>query len=172
MEISRSSFLCIIKERTAAVYMEKRKNKEKRIIKSYLRERLKEEAGYLVGILIFFVIAALYGYGGSVRKMSYAVLVAVFFGGCFLLWDYVKYRKKCLDLFHAADSGGDVESLPEPKSLPEKLYYRMVNAAGEERRTLTCELDAKKSDMADYYTMWTHQVKTPIAALRLLLLRE
>ena len=32
--------------------------------------------------------------------------------------------------------------------------------------------DEKKKDRADYYTMWTHQIKTPIAALRLLLQEE
>lgn len=39
------------------------------------------------------------------------------------------------------------------------------------RRIAGCRRNTteKKKDMADYYTMWTHQIKTPIAALRLLL---
>ena len=34
------------------------------------------------------------------------------------------------------------------------------------------DVDGKLSDMMDYYTMWVHQIKTPIAAMRLLLQSE
>ena len=29
--------------------------------------------------------------------------------------------------------------------------------------------DASRTEMMDYYTMWAHQIKTPIAAMNLLL---
>lgn len=37
---------------------------------------------------------------------------------------------------------------------------------------LNDSMNMKYSDMVDYYTMWVHQIKTPIAALRLLLAEE
>ena len=44
----------------------------------------------------------------------------------------------------------------------------MLEDMRQENCRLQTEYDRKKKDMADYYTMWTHQIKTPIAALRLL----
>ncbi len=58
--------------------------------------------------------------------------------------------------------------LPGPTGLKESLYYDIVCEAGKERRRLVTELDCRRNDMADYYTMWIHQIKTPIAALHLL----
>ena len=34
------------------------------------------------------------------------------------------------------------------------------------------ELTKEKTEVTDYFTMWTHQIKTPIAAMRLLLQQE
>ena len=58
--------------------------------------------------------------------------------------------------------------LPSPKGLIEGLYYDIVCQMGKEKRELVTELDEKKADMMDYYTMWIHQIKIPIAALKLL----
>ncbi len=59
--------------------------------------------------------------------------------------------------------------LQMPLSLPEKLYQEIILAQEAEKRQLVTEYDIRKKDMADYYTMWIHQIKTPIAALHLLL---
>ena len=71
-----------------------------------------------------------------------------------------------------AKRGERLDYLPESRSYPEKLYRELVGAAEEEARDVISEYDAKKRDIDDYYTMWTHQIKTPIAALRLLLQDE
>lgn len=135
----------------------------------YLRDRGVWLGLLALTILIYFAVAGLYGYDMSVRNMLYAVQVSVFFifTGCF--FDFLFYRRKCRQLEEAL--GADAESdyhLPAPKGLVEQLYDQMVHKAEQENRRLVSELDGKSADMADYYTMWIHQIKTPIAALRLL----
>ncbi len=143
------------------------------IIRSYLRERMRAALASGLAVLILFLIAGLYGYGESVRNMSYALLLIFFFGGCLAAFDLIRYYKKCRRLeaaLQARESPG--EQLPKAKSLPESLYQALVRTQEEEKRGLVTEYDEKRRDMADYYTMWIHQIKTPIAAMRLLLQDE
>ena len=68
--------------------------------------------------------------------------------------------------------------LPE---LPENLYARTIceNDFEELLRILCANIaelrtqkDAQYADMQDYYSMWVHQVKTPITAMKLMLQNE
>lgn len=145
----------------------------KKIILSYIKEH-----AYLAGIYgaitgILFAVAALYGYRDSMEHMAYAVFLIAFFGLCAGALDCMRYIKKCRELFDASVKSGERDAyLPSCKSLPEEYYQDMIRREEEEKRRLLSEYDEKKKDMADYYTMWTHQIKTPIAAMRLLLQRE
>ena len=70
----------------------------------------------------------------------------------------------------ALEKKSEMDSLlPQATGLFDRLYQEMIIVEEEEKRGLITECDQKTQDMADYYTMWTHQIKTPIAALRLLL---
>lgn len=147
-----------------------RSKNEGRIFLSYLRTRGKIIFYYLFVITIFFVIASLYGYEHTCRNMLYAVLITLFFGALFALSDYRKYRERSLGLFFSLEKGEErAYFLPEAKDINEYFYQQMILDTEREKRTLRMEYDEKKKDMADYYSMWTHQIKTPIAALRLLL---
>ncbi len=48
------------------------------------------------------------------------------------------------------------------------MYQEMLEDMRQENCRLQTEYDRKKKDMVDYYTMWIHQIKIPIAALKLL----
>ncbi len=150
-----------------------RKKREYRILRSYLREHVKTVILYGTAVLIMYGLAGLYGYEGAMRNMSYGTVLAVFFGLLFGVWDYFHYRKKCLILQEAVTRTGERTAyLPEAESYIDELYHKIINAVETEERDALSEYDTKKQDMSDYYTMWTHQIKTPIAALRLLLQGE
>ncbi|NBI91454.1 sensor histidine kinase [Lachnospiraceae bacterium] len=150
--------------------VENGKNYKKMCIwKNYLKDRYPLLLGFVFLSFIFFAVAGLYGYDGSVIKMFYAVILSFFAGSVICFFDYLRYRGKCLKLQEALMK--DEESdycLPSPKGLIEGLYYDIVCQMGREKRELITELDEKRADMMDYYTMWIHQIKIPIAALKLL----
>lgn len=142
----------------------------KLILKAYIKEHIRGVLIYGMGVLILFAIAGLYGYDGAVRNMSYALVLICFLGGIYGVYDYIRYKKKCLKLADiVVDAGERDYHLPDADCMPELLYQKMVVEEEGEKRRLITEFDEKKKDMADYYTMWTHQIKTPIAAMRLLL---
>lgn len=148
-------------------------NKGKRyqiILKAYAKERMPVLAAYFFIIVVFFLISSLYGYENSAENMLYAIVIIAFAGVIAGAADYFSYHKKCMTLMEAADKAGESDYfLPAANKLPERLYQEMLTAVQNEKRKLISELDEKKKDMADYYTMWIHQIKTPISAMNLLL---
>jgi signal transduction histidine kinase len=62
-----------------------------------------------------------------------------------------------------------VGGLPEPKSLLEEDYQKIIAVMEAERVRLGKENEFTRRDAEEYYTLWAHQIKTPIAAARLLL---
>lgn len=149
------------------------KKQERIILTAYLKEHIREAVIYGAIVVILLGLAGLYEYEKAIENMSYAAVLIAFFGAVYGVWDYFCYRKKCRLLVDAfAKRGERLDYLPERSSYPEKLYRELVGAAEEEARDVISEYDAKKRDIDDYYTMWTHQIKTPIAALRLLLQDE
>ena len=139
------------------------------LLLSYLKERSKWLVLIVLIILIYFAVAGLYGYDTNVRNMLYAVYVSAFFVCLFIFFDLLSYCRRCRQLEAARSAEGESDyHLPAPGGLAETYYYEIVRNAEWENRRLISELDGKAADMADYYTMWTHQIKTPIAALKLL----
>lgn len=146
---------------------------ESRIFGAYLKEHFRVVILYGMAVLIMLGMAALYDYKTVLRNMLYGAFLAVFCGALCGVWDYFRYRRKCRTLQEVlAKSGERASALPEPDSYPERLYREITNVIEMEEKEALSEYDEKKRDMADYYMMWTHQIKTPIAALRLLLQGE
>jgi len=59
--------------------------------------------------------------------------------------------------------------LPQPKGQIEKDYQELLCILERARTSILFENDRSLTEMTDYYTLWTHQIKTPIAAMGLLL---
>ena len=149
--------------------MERRKQSFQ-IGRSYLKEKYRTILAYVFIVAVFFLVAFLYGYEQIYLDMLYAVFLTLFFGGIFLAVDFLRYYRRCRTLLLALEQEEvREESLPEAAGLQESLYQELLEEMRQEKRKFLTQYDEKKKDMADYYTMWTHQIKTPIAALRLLL---
>ncbi len=135
----------------------------------YVKERSIWLVFLTVVTLVYLAVAGLYGYDGGIRNMLYAAHISFFFlaAGCAV--DFAFYARRCMKLEEALAAGAETDyCLPAPKGAVERLYYEMLCQAKQVNCRLVSELDSKTTDMADYYAMWIHQVKTPIAALHLL----
>lgn len=152
--------------------MEK-KERDRRIWRAYVRERYQLIGFYLLIVAVFYGLASLYDYRQVMRNMLYAVELTLFFGAVAGIADYIGYRAKCRALFLVLDRKEErTHNLPEARNLPETLYAQLLTEEEQDKRKLWTKYDEKQKELADYYTMWTHQIKTPIAALRLLLQSE
>lgn len=64
------------------------------------------------------------------------------------------------------------DELPAAQSPQEQAYQALLLALHADRQKLKSDMNARYHDMTEYYTVWAHQIKTPIAAIRLALQNE
>ncbi|MCM1038626.1 MAG: sensor histidine kinase [Ruminococcus sp.] len=156
------------------------KKQEGTILAAYLKEHLKAVVIYGAIVAVFLGLAGLYGYEVLI-DISYAAIIIAFLGAVYGAWDYAAYRRKCKLLLEALYKNGEravflADNLSyagvSGGAYTGKLYQELLEKTETETRKMISEYDAARRDMEDYYTMWTHQIKTPIAALRLLLQDE
>ena len=78
--------------------------------------------------------------------------------------DYVMFLKKHKELSYG--------ELPTPKSLIEEDYQSIIAKLKGEAEMRANSASQDYNNMIEYYTVWAHQIKTPIAAMRLNLQSE
>lgn len=104
------------------------------------------------------------------QEILYGMLV------CLVLWlvivgvDYYYYRRRymALEEMKASVCVG-LEKLPESGNPIEQQYQELLQQLYETKRQMENERINRERELNEYYTMWVHQIKTPIAALKLLL---
>jgi integral membrane sensor signal transduction histidine kinase len=141
------------------------------ILKSYLKKNIKVYILFIGFILIFFIMFYLYNlplealiYTGSFCFL--AALIASFS-------DFVNYKESYKKLnFLEQNILNDLEALPKSLDIRIDYYHKIIEKLYEELEKLTQENRQKNTDMVDYYSMWVHQIKTPIAAMNFLLDNE
>ena len=138
------------------------------------RSRL-DEKGY--GCLILFLIETLlfYLYEMPLEAWAYSsVFILLIFGGWIIL-DEVQQRKKYKQLKNIqkeAEVYLETEHFGKPENAVEKEYQNLAEMLGRQWENARQEARCQISEANRYYIRWSHQIKTPIAALRLLLEEE
>ena len=61
------------------------------------------------------------------------------------------------------------EALPAPQDALEKEYQAVIRTLVQRQVKTNRALETAQDENLSYYTLWVHQIKTPIAAMRLLL---
>ncbi|MDL2219231.1 sensor histidine kinase, partial [Ruminococcaceae bacterium OttesenSCG-928-O06] len=114
----------------------------------------------------FFLVYALYGHGWG--PAGYAALLGLAAGAVLAVWDIARFMAKHAALARVAGRF-PTAFLPEAKNLLEEDYTGIIRALEAERKRLEEEGLHARRDAEEYYTLWAHQIKTPMAAMRLLL---
>lgn len=131
-----------------------------------------------LGILLFLLFggicaAVLFLYHLPMEAIGYALVLCLVIGGIAVLVDASAYRKKVQKLLEQQEAvKNGTEELPNAADSLEETYQELIYLAQEERRERTAKLMREKRDITDYFTLWAHQIKTPIAAMRLLFQQE
>lgn len=122
----------------------------------------------IICILIFAAVFALYGI--DMRVIWYPLLLCAVVTVIFLLRGIVRDREKHRELEMLRDAQDvDREMLPKPESWTEEEYQELVCAVQEKLRSERETQEEARKDMEDYYAMWVHQIKAPIAVMNVLL---
>lgn len=137
----------------------------------YLRAQRRGMLFWGFCCLIFTVSFALYGL--PLGAVLYPAALCAAAGGIILLLSLRKSRAVCQELSLMQHHPADLpDELPAAQSPQKQAYQALLLALHADRQKLKSNMNARYHDMTEYYTVWAHQIKTPIAAIRLALQNE
>ena len=142
-----------------------------RAVGSYFRQHWVYYLLYGVFTFLLFVVYGLYGlpWGPAV----YVFLLCSVAGAVAAGLDCIHYCRRVYALLVVKRTAAvHLDGLPEAEEMQGQCYQDII--AVQERRCRDSQerLDESIRAANQYYTLWSHQIKTPIAALRLLLQEE
>lgn len=120
----------------------------------------------LIGIQEFFLFLL----DASIHDLLYSSVIEGFLILIIGIVDYIYYRArvKHLDLISKQAVSQQLE-VPEPKDAIEEKYQNILENINIDRELSIGNTARQQQDMQEYYSLWVHQVKTPISAMQLLL---
>ncbi len=136
---------------------------------------LKSRAVFLVLFAVCCgVFAAIFsGYSLPTAAVLYAgaICFSIFFAA--FIVDFILFARKVKKLRQCTrEITLTTENLPAAANFIEKEYAQMLEILFDEKTVIKKSTEQKLADLSDYYTIWAHQIKTPIAAARLILQSE
>ncbi len=135
---------------------------------AYIKTKARRVAFSAFLLALFALIIRLYGL--PLNPVLYASLVCSLFIAIYAAVSYSSFRKKYTLLKRLSDIGLiSGEQLPAPSGEIEKAYAALTERVLRDQTAAKRESAEKLAENAAYYATWAHQVKTPIAAMRLML---
>ena len=135
----------------------------------YLRGRLPTLVLLTLCCIVFGTTFYLYEF--PLKAVAYPALICAVLWLVYTVWACRRaYQKhKTLSRLTAALTE---DMLPPDETVDDADYRRIIALLQDTRRAQETAAARKYSDMVAYYTLWAHQIKTPIAAMRLTLQNE
>lgn len=125
----------------------------------------------IISLIIFLAVFTLYSL--PLEPVAYAVVLVGVFVAIIGTFHFVIFYRHHLSLVKLKNSIEISDYIfPKTMNLIEKDYQELIIEIDKSRLKIINEKDKSYSDMVDYYTIWAHQIKTPIAAMRLILQSE
>ena len=140
--------------------------------KPHLTNFIKQNYICILMILTMPCIHLLYMYliGARKQDLVYAAVLDAILLLITVLVGFFRYSSKVKALSNALKRPVEEQAqLPEATDDVEMLYQRLLENQSIARSGSESSAAIRQSQMRDYYSMWVHQIKTPISAMKLLL---
>ena len=137
----------------------------------YCKEHKKLLLSYFISFGILLFIFSLY------NNEIEGILYGMFLTSLFLLliggYDFVQYKKKHDALQNYREEiRYSTEHLPKDTTLIGQDYQQLLHLLQEEKQEQIAKDERERKELEDYFSLWVHQMKLPITAVKLLLETE
>lgn len=137
----------------------------------YIKQRRRGIAVAALFCMIFII--TFYLYHLPVKAVIYPAMLCAALGIVLMALDFRRVKRKHELLESIKDLTDTITvRLPNTDGIEDKDYQQIIRMINEEHNTYCTLTNRKYSDMIEYYTVWAHQIKTPIASMRLHLQNE
>lgn len=135
------------------------------VLKSYLRARLRVLPPLLLcATLLLFTCMA---YDQPLTPLLYGLFLCAFSLMLLAAVDFSRFSKRLLAV-RGQDAQSDSLTFPPPRDALEASYQALCRDLNERALCEHAAAAHAHEELVSYYTLWLHQIKTPIAALRLM----
>lgn len=140
-----------------------------------LIQYLKQRRTVIIAFIIFCTIFAVsfWLYHLPVEAVAYPAILCVLTTIAYAVLDLRKVKAHHAELMRLRSLSAELmDALPPADSIESEDYQTIIRLLREEQRMTISSAQEQHAQMIDYYTTWGHQIKTPIAAMRLHLQNE
>lgn len=131
---------------------------------------------YIIGVFLFFIFifgGIFYLYRLPLKAIVYPFIVCGFFGAIFLFIDFARYKKKWIIFSYMKKSVNNLgDRLPKATLLEDMEYQEVIRNIIKDSNEREAMMITNYYEMVEYYSVWAHQIKTPISSMRLALQSE
>lgn len=126
--------------------------------------KLKSHTIIIFCFYILFLFISTW-FGIDYNYILYIVLVSIFLFLLANIISFTKYRSTLDDMTYWAKD----PSLKSPDLIKETEFFEAINSLYKSNKENEKQFDIKMKELKDYISIWTHQIKTPLFSLDLIL---
>ena len=135
---------------------------------AYLKRQYKLLLLLAGAVCVFASVFALYDL--PLEAVAYAGVLCLALGLVLFAVGYSRFLRRHRELQQLLRQTNEKAlPLPPARGLLEEDYQALLRAVCQDRARLAAEHENRLRELTDYYSLWAHQIKTPIAAMDLLL---
>lgn len=135
---------------------------------AYLKRQYKLLLLLAGAVCVFASVFALYDL--PLEAVAYAGVLCMVLGLVLFAVGYSRFLRRHRELQQLLRQTNEKAlPLPPARGLLEEDYQALLRAVCQDRARLAAEHENRLRELTDYYSLWAHQIKTPIAAMDLLL---
>ena len=139
--------------------------------RAYLRQHRLTVLMLVLFTGLFAVSFALYGL--PLAAVAYPAGLCALAGAGMAVWDFRRAARRHKEMERLRQTGETVLApLPEMETVEGQDCAALVEQLRQELRQQLGAAETRRGETVAYYTAWVHQIKTPIAAMRLTLQGE
>ncbi|MDD3412087.1 MAG: sensor histidine kinase [Eubacteriales bacterium] len=106
---------------------------------------------------------------GEIQELRYSLLLTAALLAVAFVLAFVRFLPKQMRLWDALrDLPPDAEDVPEAQGMLEESYRELAVRYQRAQNEAETRAAAAERERVDYYTLWMHQIKTPIAVISLM----
>lgn len=138
---------------------------------TYLKQQSKIYSLFFGFLLIFLISFFLYRL--PIAAVLYPAALCLLIGFVVEIFRYFKIRELHKSLDNISTSSSEtITELPKTLSVQETDYQKIINNLLNEINVLKTDHQINQNEITEYFSMWVHQIKTPITAMKLILSEE
>lgn len=135
--------------------------------------RTKTKTIIMCMLFAFIFILSFIFFRLPLLAVIYPIILCTVSALLFLIPDFRSFGKKHTELSKIAGMHMALTAdLPKSENITDEDYREIIELLRQEMRHLETAYSEKLSDTTEYYTVWAHQIKTPIASMKLTLQNE